>query len=257
MNPTRVFKVEQSTVYVFPTKGEMGQAAANEGATRIKEAIAKHGMARIMVATGNSQQDMIGALVRVQGLDWSKIEIFHMDEYVGISPEHPGSLRFWFGKHMLKAVTPAKLHLICGEASNLDEECRRYTELLHSAPIHVCFLGIGENGHIAFNDPHVADFKDPKTIKKVVIDDRSRAQQVKEGHFPDVASVPSEALTVTCPALLAAESMICCAPELRKAEAVHKSLQGPVSTSCPGSILRTHPHTSIYLDNDAASSLSD
>jgi glucosamine-6-phosphate deaminase len=253
--PTRVFKVEQSTVQIYPTPEEMGQAAAKQGAAKILSAVATYGTARIMIATGNSQQQMITALVRDPDLDWNRIEVFHMDEYVGLSPDHPASLRYWFGKNLLNSVTPAKLHLIRGEAKDSKGECQRYADLIRSAPINVCFLGIGENGHIAFNDPHVADFRDRETIKKVDLDDRSRSQQVKEGHFPDIASVPGEALTVTCPSLLAAESMICCVPESRKAPAVRDALEGPVTTFCPGSILRTHPQASIFLDGDSASLL--
>jgi len=254
-DPARVFKVEQSTVRVYPTKSEMGQAAAVEGSKKIQAAIAQHGTARIMVATGNSQQDMMEALVRNQDVDWSRVEVFHMDEYVGISPDHPASLRYWFQKHMLNTIKPAKLHLIKGEAQDSSEECLRYENLIRSAPIHVCLLGIGENGHVAFNDPHVADFNDRQTVKKVDLDSRSRMQQVKEGHFREIEAVPHEALTVTCPALLSAESMVCCAPESRKAEAVRNALLGPVSTSCPASILRSHPNVSIFLDADSASLL--
>lgn len=255
-SPARVFKVEQSTVSVYPTKSEMGQAAAAEGATKIKNAIKKYGIARIMVATGNSQQDVVASLIGDRELDWNRVEMFHMDEYVGLFPDHPASLRYWLGKHMLSFVQPAKVNLIRGEAKDTKEECGRYEELIRSGPINICFLGIGENGHIAFNDPHVADFNDRETIKKVELDDRSRLQQVKEGHFRDVKEVPREALTVTCPALLAAEALVCCAPESRKAQAVRDALQGPVSESCPASVLRSHPQISIFLDRDSAGLLS-
>ena len=142
-----------------------------------------------------------------------------------------------------------------GNAPDVDAECRRYEQLLREAPITLCMLGFGENGHIAFNDPHVANFQDPQGVKRVDLDERDRRQQAGEGHFPGWESVPREAITLTCPMLMGSENIIGCVPELRKAEAVKNALEGPVSTKCPGSVVRTHPQAHIYLDADSASLL--
>jgi len=210
----------------------------------------------MIVATGNAQYDVVKGLVETTGLDWGKIEIFHMDEYVGLPDSHPASFRLWIKTRLVDQVHPRVAHYIAGDAADAAAECRRYTELLLESPIDVCLLGIGENGHIAFNDPHVADFHDPATVKLVELDERCRQQQVGEGHFASLAEVPREALTLTCPALMRSRHLICCVPEKRKAEAVRNALEGPVSVACPGSLLRTHPQATIYLDSESASLLA-
>jgi glucosamine-6-phosphate deaminase len=254
--PIQVFQVEQARVEIFESVPDLGASAAARGAAIIREAIAKQGGARIIVATGNSQFEVIKALVPAEGIDWNRVEAFHMDEYVGLPESHPASFRHWIKTRVADQVHPRLVHYITGDAADPAEECRRYETLLNEAPIDLCLLGIGENGHIAFNDPHMADFYDPATIKVVELDERCRLQQVGEGHFPGLRDVPRQALTLTCPALMRSRHMICSVPEKRKAEAVRCALEGPLTPACPASLLRTHPQATIYLDTESASLLA-
>jgi len=254
--PVREFQVDNARVYVYPSKLDTSQAAAREAASLLRGTRAQRGSARIIVGTGNSQDDMIATLVQEPDLDWGHIEVFHMDEYVGMAMDHPASFRRWLKTHLVDVVHPAKAHYLAGDAQDLSEECARYAALLHLAPVDICFIGFGENGHIAFNDPGVADFHDPRAIKRVAMDVRCRRQQVGEGHFPNLEEMPREALTLTCPELLRAEHLICTVPDQRKAEAVHSALTGPVTEGCPSSVVRTHPAVSIYLDAGSASLLA-
>lgn len=237
---------------VYDTKKEMGGAAAERAAQIIRDAVAKRGRARVIVATGNSQLDFIEALTSRTDVPWSSVDIFHMDEYVGMNDQHPASFRRWIRERVVDRVRPGSAHYMAGDAEDIDAECMRYTALLQAAPIDVAFVGIGENGHIAFNDPHVADFQDPATVKRVELDETCRRQQVGEGHFPDLNAVPREAVTLTCPALMNAENLVCCVPEARKAKAVQASLEGPVTEACPGSLIRTHPNAYLYFDRESA-----
>ena len=249
------FQVENARVYVYPTKLETSQAAAREAASLLRSALAERGTARIIVGTGNSQDDMIAALVKEPDLDWSRVEVFHMDEYVGMPMEHPASFRLWLKTHLVDIVHSAQANYLAGDAPDFEQECARYADLLHTAPIDICFLGFGENGHIAFNDPGVADFNDPLAVKRVAMDERCRRQQVGEGHFPSLEAMPAEALTLTCPELLRARHLICTVPDQRKAEAVRNALTGPITEACPSSAVRTHPCAAIYLDADSAALL--
>jgi glucosamine-6-phosphate deaminase len=249
------FQVEKARVYVYSLAREAGEASGLEAANILRIALAQRGSARIIVGTGNSQIEMVNTLVKSPGLNWNRVEMFHMDEYIGLPEEHPASFRRWLKTRLIDVVHPGKAHLIRANAPDLDQECARYAALLHEGPIDICFLGFGENGHIAFNDPGVANFHDPKIIKRVTMDERCLQQQVGEGHFPSIDAMPKEALTLTIPELLRASHLICTVPELRKAEAVKNALTGPVAESCPSSIVRTHPGTVIYLDPDSASLL--
>ncbi len=201
-----------------------------------------------MVATGNSQVQFIAELVSCPDIDWKRVEIFHMDEYVGLAPDHPASFRHWIKTHLADKVHPARVHYLAADAPDLEAEIWRYAELLLAAPIHLAFVGFGENGHISFNDPPIADFDDPRTVKRVALDKACRLQQVGEGHFPDLSSVPKEALTVTCPGLFRARAWICCVPDTRKAEAVRNALEGPISTDArhrSSAVIQTRRYTSI------------
>lgn len=254
-SPLRDFQVDKARVYVYPTKLDTSEAAAGEAASILRSALAGIGSARIIVGTGNSQDDMIGALVQTPDLDWKQVEVFHMDEYVGMSEEHPASFHRWLRTRLVDRVHPGKVNYLDGDAADLEEECRRYAAMLHSAPIDICFLGFGENGHIAFNDPGVANFHDPLAVKRVTMDERCRRQQVGEGHFPTLDDMPKEALTLTCPELFRARHLICTVPEQRKAGAVKNALTGPIAEICPSSLVRTHPAASVYLDGESASLL--
>jgi glucosamine-6-phosphate deaminase len=240
---------------MFRTPAESGTAAAQAAAVLIGEAIHNRGGARIIVGTGPSQRHFIHSLVSLPDVDWPGIEVFHMDEYVGMPDSHAASFRRWLREHLVDIAHPGQVHYMAGDSADPDGERRRYADLLSRAPVDVCFIGFGENGHIAFNDPGNADFKDPLLVKKVTLDRRCRMQQVGEGHFPNLDSVPEEAITLTCPALMSARHLICCVPELRKAEAVRNALTGPLGPQCPASLTLTHPSVGIYLDLASASLL--
>lgn len=256
-SPIRTFHVDRSVVEIYPSKAEVGKAGALRASAILREAIAKDGRARLIMATGNSQEDLVASLVQDRDLDWSRLELFHMDEYVGLPVTHRGCLRRWIITHFVDVVHPGKVNFLDGNAADLPAEARRYEKLLQEAPITLCTMGFGENGHIAFNDPHVADFQDPLNIKVVELDEPCRRQQAGEGHFADFASVPPTAITLTCPMLMTVQNLICSVPELRKAEAVKNALEGPVSTKCPGSIVRRHPQAAILLDVNSASLLKN
>jgi glucosamine-6-phosphate deaminase len=233
----------------------MGLAAAADAATLLRKTVEERGRARIMIATGNSQLDVIDSLIKQPVVPWKAIEIFHMDEYLGISADHPASFRRWIRKRVEEPLHGVRVNYIEGDTPDPEAEMRRYTQLLQSGPIDLAFVGFGENGHIAFNDPPVADFHDQYLMRRVALDETCRHQQVGEGHFSTLVDVPAEALTVSCSGLLRAHAWICCVPEQRKARAVHRALLGEISPECPASIVRTHPNARVYLDPDSASLL--
>jgi glucosamine-6-phosphate deaminase len=243
-------------VLVLPGTDAMARAAADEAAAVIRGAVARRGVASGMFATGNSQLAFVDALVGdTDDVPWDQVVIFHMDEYVGIGPDHPASFQRWIRQRIGQPASPRAAHYLDGLAP-ADDQCKRYAELLRSHPLDLCCLGIGENGHLAFNDPPVADFDDPLDLKVVTLDEGCRLQQVNEGHFATDSDVPDTAMTVTIPALLRAARVLAIVPEARKALPVRDALEGPVHTSCPASILQRSAHTTIYLDTDSAGLLS-
>jgi glucosamine-6-phosphate deaminase len=249
------FECGNAKVEIYASANALGKAAGERAAELIRSAIQERGRARVIVATGNSQIPLVEALVK-HDLDWIRVEIFHMDEYAGMPADHPASFRRWIKTRVEEKVHPGKMNYLAGDSPDLEAEMRRYAQLLDDAPIDVAFVGFGENGHIAFNDPHVADFNDPVAVKRVTLDEPCRKQQAGEGHFKDVESVPREALTVTCTGLFRANAWICCVPEARKAQAVGNALEDPISVSCPASIVRRHPNAYVYLDQESSSLLS-
>ncbi len=249
------FTAGSAQVRIFGSSAAAGETAAQEAAFLINAAIASQGRARIIGATGNSQIPLVESLVE-QKIDWKAVELFHMDEYVGMKPDHPSSFRYWIRKRLVEKVHPGQVHYLAGDAPDLDAEIARYSRLLLEAPIDVAFVGFGENGHIAFNDPSVAHFEDPATIKVIELDEACRRQQAGEGHFHDIASVPRYALTITCPGLFRANAWVCNVPEGRKANAVRDAFEGPVSEACPASLVRRHPNSHVFLDVESASRLS-
>lgn len=251
----RRFNVGEASVSVHATVDDLGRAAARKAAQIIHDAIAARGRARIVAATGNSQVAFINALV-AEDVNWNAVEVFHMDEYVGLNADHPASFRRWIRERIANVVHPARVHYLQGDAPDLNAEIERYVALLLAAPVDVAFVGFGENGHIAFNDPHEADFEDPATIKVAVLDEACRLQQVGEGHFDSLGSVPRTALTVTCPGLFRAQHWVCSVPESRKAQAVRCALEGPVSPACPASLVQRHKNTFLFLDVHSAALLS-
>jgi glucosamine-6-phosphate deaminase len=230
----------------------MGLAAAAHTADILIRAVAEKGSARVIIATGNSQLAFIRALATFDQIRWKSITVFHMDEYVGLPKDHPASFREWIRVRVEKVFQPLTVHYLNGDAGNTKTECRRYSELLQEAPLDLVCMGIGENGHIAFNDPPVADFQDPELVKVVELDYACRRQQVGEGHFPSMDAVPTHALSLTIPALLSPAHIQVVVPEARKAEAVRQTVHGPISTACPASILRTVSKGRLFLDPDSA-----
>ncbi len=248
--------VDQLEVRVFPDARQLAVAAADDAADAINRAVAARGIANVMLATGNSQVAFLDVLTHRRDVDWSRVVGFHMDEYAGMTPDHPASFRRYMRERVVRRVNLGAFHEIGGDAPDLDTEAARYTALLGHHPLDLCCLGIGENGHLAFNDPGVADFDDPRDVKVVELDAVCRAQQVGEGHFAALDDVPTHAVTVTIPALLRAGRVLAIVPEERKAEPVRRALEGPLSTECPASILRLKPHATLYLDAGSSSLLA-
>lgn len=249
------FKADDLDVRVYGTLDDLATDAALEVNTLLRDAIQKNGSAAVILATGNSQIEFLKKLVALKVVDWTTVSLFHMDEYLGISAEHKASFRKYLRERVETLVRPKVFHYIDGESDLPLDECERYSNLLQAQPVDLCCLGIGENGHLAFNDPPVARFEEKRAIKIVKLDHACKMQQVREGHFPNLEAVPPYALTLTIPALCSARRMICIAPERRKAEAVKNALKGPVSTACPASFLRRQKHCTLLLDRDSASLL--
>jgi glucosamine-6-phosphate deaminase len=253
--PVAEFQVDALRVRVFPNRSQLGRAAAEAVAGTIRELVRESGEARVVFAAAPSQDEFLAGLVASRGIDWSQVVALHMDEYLGIDASHPASFRRYLAEHLFRLVdlAPERMHLIAGEhATRATEICRAYEEQLRATPPDLVCAGIGENGHLAFNDPPVADFIDPLKIKVVRLDEACRAQQVHDGCFASLDQVPTHAFTLTVPALMAATVMSVVVPGPRKAEAVLATLRGPISERCPASILRRHPAATLYLDTDAA-----
>jgi glucosamine-6-phosphate deaminase len=210
--------------------------------------------ARVIFACAPSQTEFLHSLVELSAkrIDWKRITAFHMDEYVGLSAHHPASFRIYLRSHLLEHVTPGTFHPIGGEAPDAAAECTRYAALLNEAPIDLICLGIGENGHLAFNDPPVADFNDPALVKVVELDSICREQQVHDGCFPSLSQVPTHALTLTLPVFRDARHLSVVVPGPRKAAAVRATCSGPISVECPASLLRTRTGVDLFLDNASA-----
>lgn len=246
--------IDQLPITVYQTNEEMGTAAAQQASEVIREAIERRQVANVILATGNSQLSFLTALRQDKTVAWDKVNVFHMDEYIGIDPNHAASFPLFLRKHLLNYVQ-AKAFYPVPASKDAKTACAEYEQLLHAHPADLCALGYGENGHLAFNDPPFADFDDPVWVKVVKLDDVSRRQQVGEGHFPNLAAVPTHAMTLTIPALLAAKRVLALVPETRKADAVAKALRGPIAEDCPGSVLRRTPHAHLFLNRDSASKL--
>ena len=245
-------KINHLSVHIYENRKEMGVDAAKDAADRINRIIAQKGEANVVFAAAPSQNDLLEALLK-EDIDWTKVRGFHQDEYVGIDKSEPAGFGNFLRRAIFDKVTFKELHYLLCEEDQAEEKCEAYTELLRKYPIDLIFLGIGENGHLAFNDPAVADFQDPKTVKIVELDDVCRMQQVNDGCFPSMDSVPKQAMTMTMSFIMSIPEAICVVPTIRKANAVYKALYGEVTTDCPSSILRNHPSAALYLDKDSAS----
>ena len=243
-----------ATIRVLADPSALADAAAADAAAIVRDAVAAHGRANVMFASGNSQIDFLHRLTADPAVPWPTVTGFHMDEYVGIAGDHPASFGRYMQERIVARTAIAAFHMIDGTAPAADE-CARYAVLLDAHPLDLCVMGIGENGHLAFNDPPVADFDDPVALKVVHLDDACRRQQVGEGHFPDVEAVPATAITVTIPALLRATRVMVIAPDARKAAPVAAAFTGPVTTACPASVLQTTDHATVYLEPASAAGL--
>ncbi len=253
--PIKTFTVDSLAVQVYARPADLVTAAARDAQQQLQAALSATGTAAAILATGNSQLEFLDALIALGGVDWSRVTLFHMDEYLGIDAQHPASFRRYLRERVETRVRPRAFHYLAGDCLEPLQECARYTQLLKAQPIDLCCLGIGENGHLAFNDPPVANFADPQLVKLVKLDDVCKMQQVKQGHFPSLEAVNPYAFTLTIPALCSARKIICLAPEQRKAQPVKDALQGPVSPRCPASILRQHSQALLLLDAESASLL--
>ena len=244
---TKTMKVDNLEVTVYEEPMAMGKAAADFVQKKLTEAIASRGSANLILATGASQFKFLEAL-KEKDIDWQKITVFHLDEYKDISDTHPASFRKYLKDRILDTVKPREIYFLNGDAEDIESELNQYSEALKKHPIDIACIGIGENGHIAFNDPDVADFNDPKLVKLVTLDDACRNQQLGEGWFPTFDNVPKQALTLTITAILNCKAISCVVPDERKAEAVHNTLYNEINTECPATILRRHEDTKLFLD---------
>lgn len=241
-------------MHVFSTKIEMAQAAANRASELLREAIARYGQATFVAATGASQFEFLDCLTSSADIDWSRTTMFHLDEYVGLSETHPASFRRYLKERLINRVHPGTVHLIVGDAPDPQAECRRLNALIGGQRVDVAFVGIGENGHLAFNDPP-ADFEveDPYII--VTLDEACRRQQLGEGWFASLDEIPRRAISMSIKQIMRSRAIVCTVPDRRKAQAVHDCFSGEVTPLRPASILRQHEHAYLFLDAAAASLL--
>lgn len=246
------WKVDNLHVEVYDTGRAMGIAAAKQVSRKISYIIAEKGSVNMVFAAAPSQNEFLTELCNTKDLDWSKVIGFHLDEYTGLPEGAPQSFRRFLDENIFHKVRPGQVHYLNGNAKNLRKECDRYSRLLKEHPLDIACIGIGENGHIAFNDPHVADFQDLYWVKVVDLDEKCRRQQVNDGCFSSIYDVPRNALTLTIPAIMSSRHVYCIVPGVTKQEAVKNALEGPIDTSCPASILRTHPSTRLIIDRDAS-----
>jgi len=251
--PQASFQVDQLRVEVHRDRASMGLAAAIHVAEVLRRRLLGGKLVSVVFASAPSQNEFLAELSQLCGVDWSRVIAFHMDEYVGLPSEAPQSFGRFLQDRLFSRVKPGIVHFLDGTCADLAREIARYSSLLKThAPDIVCG-GIGENGHLAFNDPRNADFDDPFQVKIVQLALRSRQQQVNDGCFAHLEDVPKRALTLTIPSLLSASSFSCVVPGTSKAKAVKRMLTGPISTACPASALRRHPQAILYLDPGSAS----
>lgn len=242
-------------VKISDNRSELGQLAAKEISDYIIQLQAVKDEVNIVFASAPSQNDFLASITSNKAIDWSKINAFHMDEYVGIDPEAPQAFGKFLRDRVFSKISCKSIHYMDPMAKDLDAECNRYAQLLRKMPTDIVFLGIGENGHLAFNDPHVAFFDDPEIVKVVALSLDNRKQQINDGCFKTLEEVPTHAFTITMPELMHVDKLIAIVPTKAKANAIKATCDGPISTDCPASILRTHKDTTLYIDKDSASLL--
>jgi len=241
-------------VRVFEDKMSLARVAAEQASTAMRRAICERGCARIIAATGASQLDFLDALTKAEDIDWRRVEMFHLDEYIGLPVTHPASFRKYLLERLIHKTGITQYHLLDGNGDP-SEVIRRISEALRSAPVDIAFAGIGENGHLAFNDPP-ADFQTDDSYLVVKLDEACRRQQVGEGWFAGLSEVPQRAISMSVRQILKTREVVCVVPDARKARAMQLCLEGEIGPMAPASILRTHAATTIYLDKESASLLS-
>ena len=244
-------QVDALKVHIFESRTELGASAAADAAARIRRAIAERGEANVIFAAAPSQNELLAGLLR-EDVDWSRVRAFHQDEYIGIGPDEPAGFGNFLDRAIFGKLPFMEKHYLLCPTERAKRMCADYAALLEKYPPDLILLGIGENGHLAFNDPAVADFNDPEVIKIVDLDDVCRQQQVNDGCFARLDDVPRQAVTMTMSCLMAVPEAICVVPGSRKANAVHGALSGPIDEACPASALRRHPSATLYLDRDSA-----
>jgi len=253
--PAKIFPVDALTVRLYDRADELTTDAARITQCYLQNLLTQQATATVILATGNSQIEFLSTLISLGGIDWSRIVFFHLDEYLGIDANHPASFRHYLRERVEKKVNPAAFHYIKGDTLQPLAECDRYTKLLLSQPIDLCCLGLGGNGHLAFNEPSVANFHDSHYIKLVKLELPTRQQQVNQGYFTDISAVPQYAFTLTIPTICLARKIFCFAPGKHKATAVKQILATAVAPDIPASIMRTQAQATLFIDADAASLL--
>jgi glucosamine-6-phosphate deaminase len=237
--------------FIFPTKQEMAKAAAEKAATILNEAIQRNGQASFVAATGASQFEFLEALICEHQIEWSKTTMFHLDEYLGLRETHPASFRHYLDERLIKRVNPNLVYLIQGDTACPEAECQRLNEIIARYEIDIAFVGIGENGHLAFNDPPADfDIEDPYII--VQLDEACRRQQLGEGWFDSLEEVPRQAISMSIKQIMQSQAIVCVVPDRRKQQAVYQTLTGEISPMNPASILRVHKNAHLFLDAEAA-----
>jgi glucosamine-6-phosphate deaminase len=248
----RAFAVKKLQVKLFSNRREMGKAAGQSVAGKMREILRMRETLSMVFASAPSQNEFLEELSRSPDIHWNKVIAFHLDEYIGLPPDAPESFGHFLRVKLFEKVHPGNVYYLNGMAGDLEAECKRYAGLLKDHPLDIACIGIGENGHLAFNDPPFADFQDPLLVKVVELDVISRQQQVRDGCFHNLDEVPRKAITLTIPAILSAAFIYCMVPGPTKAEAVRRTLHDSVSTDCPATILRKHENAILFLDEDSA-----
>ncbi|MES2374039.1 MAG: 6-phosphogluconolactonase [Bacteroidota bacterium] len=248
-------QADKLTVKIFNSRQEMGADAAKLVTAKIKEILKQKGEVNIIFAAAASQNEFLAALIKEE-IEWNRINAFHMDEYIGLPVNAKQLFGVWLDERIFRKVPFKNVFYLNGQATDVEAECTRYDQLLTQHPVDITCLGIGENAHLAFNDPHVANFNDTRNVKVVDLDEPCKAQQVREGCFNNNSEVPPIAFTLTIPALLKAPWMYCMVPGVAKAEAVYHTLHDEITEKYPSTILRNHDGTILFLENESASRLS-
>lgn len=249
---SREWECEELQVRVFPDRNALGRAAGIEVAFRLRSILAEQHAANIVFAAAPSQNEFLETLATEAGIDWARVNAFQLDEYVGLPAPAPQRFAAYLHRQLLARVHPGRAFYLDGTAHDPAAECARYAILLATHPVDILCAGIGENGHLAFNDPQVADFSDPQVVKVVDLEEACRRQQVHDGCFAQLDDVPRQAITLTIPALLRARWLYCVVPGPSKAYAVQQTLSGPIREAVPASVLRLHPRSVLYLDQESA-----